>query len=343
MLFNEVEIPQFKESLELLVSDSDMSKEYDGNILAKLEEMRAYLEESAKVCNSILLKLMGFSGSSLELDAEYLFTDKLSLVSTEVEIIDVANEPYVGIISRTNAESVMSDKYWRLGEYVEITNKAVIAPSEDYMLTRENSELLFMYPTLAQTMISPLGGVYLNIYDSSIPDKSAVSRQTAENSFLPKDSVLDLNNVSVSNHGYTISKTSVVFSEQIEAEEAIVSRFAFDTGTVTVKELRDTYLSNNGVAFNTGIMPANTNLISNYNALVRMNNSFVKAQNHEFASTMKRSGEIDQDRLIAIGEDIISHTISLEDYTRQPLTRKEVQFIIQYVIGRIQDSMGECL
>lgn len=341
-LFDNIEIPNFEDNIGELILSEDMGVEYDNNLLSKIDSMIAFIEASTTTGNSLLLKLMSFSGDKLQLDREYIYTDTLNLRAESIELSEDSESSYTGIISRLNAESSAADRYWRMGEYVEIKNSAVILPGEDYILTNESSMLLLMHRTNRQTMISPLGSVHSSIRDSAIKDLSAVSSKTASNSFLLKNSVLDLNNFSVSTKSFTMNKDKIVFSEQSSLSNTMVKEFKFKEGTVTIEEVNSNYMLKTSMATNTGILPTNTNLTTNFEAETIMRSNFVKTKQHEFGKLLKRGGAIDDAQLAKIADEVLSGNISLGTYSNKPLTYRELSFVVNHIVAKIKTSIGEC-
>ena len=341
-LFNNSEIPSFEDDIEGLILSDSIGVEYDNALLSKIDEMADFIEESADVCNSLLLKLMSFSGSKLQLDREYIYADTLKLKAESIELVEDAGSLYTGIISRLNAETSVADRYWKMGEYVEIKNSAVILPHEDYILTNESSMFLLMHRIKEQTMISPVGAIYSSVFDSAIKDESAVSSKTASNSFVPKGTTLDLNYLSVSTESFEIHKENITFWEQSSLNNVEVKEFKFKKGTVTIDEVNSDYMLNSSIAINTGNLPANTNLTTNFVTETIMRSNFVKTKQHEFGKLLRREGVIDNTKLTEIAEEILSGNISLETYSNKPLTHKELSFIIDYIVEKIKTSLGEC-
>jgi len=337
----EVDVSDIKSQLSASKLDNT---EVEAAIVQIMEEMIESAELHIDDAEMAMLKIENFTGDSLSVNRKHIkISSDLSIEVPTITIDKNAGLNISGVVSTSNASGLYSDTFWREGDNVYISNRALSTAGQvhtyEVMMTREIRDRFFLGRSPGQELSNcSVMGIDGEINLTNVDSLRVINITDASRTYIKIGDKIDLNSKILHTDHLDINYNSVEGS----AEAVSCKKISFleaTSGIETKRRVREVFLGQDLMLSDEAITPdKDTNIISVEGL------STVMAENHAPSHGWKitdatREGEIPSDELGAIKDGIINNQISQDG--KVGITKAEATAVLDAVIERIT-SIGAC-
>jgi len=318
--------------------------EVETAIVEIMEEMIAKAEAHIGDAEMAMLKIENFTGDNLSVNRQHI---KISSdLSIEVPLITIEKNAGLnisGVVSTSNASGLYTDTFWREGNNVYISNRALstagMIHSLDVMMTRELRDKVFLGRGPEQELVGCSAiGIDGPVNLTNVDPLRVINMNDAARTYVKIGDKIDLNQKTLNTDSLEIMSTEIDGSADVVSCKRI-SFLEATSGIETIKRVREAFLGQDLMLSDDAITPKkDSNIVSIENL------STVMSENHAPSNGWRiddatREGSLSEETILAIKDGIIQNDFIEEG--KVGITKVEATTVLDAVIERIT-SIGAC-
>jgi len=313
-------------------------------IVEIMEEMIAKAETHIADAEMAMLKVENFTGESLSVNRQHIrISSDLSIKVPIITIAKNAGTNISGVVSTANASGLYNDTFWREGQNVYISNRALstagMVHSIDVMMTRELRDGFFLGRSPGQELVA-CSAISIDgpINLTSVDPLRVINMNDAHRTYVKIGDKIDLHNKALHTDFLEITASEIDGSADVVSCKKIAFLEA-TSGVETLRRAREVFLGQELMLSDDAITPKkDSNIISIENL------STVMSENHAPSNGWRindatREGDLSAATLLEIKDGIIQNDFIEEG--KVGITKVEATTVLDAVIERIT-SIGAC-